>query len=53
MNELKQIALELLEKYSDAQYSVIYEYSCSIEKDLEELQKECDTYKAKINAIKG
>lgn len=42
--ELKKIVLELLEKYRDAQTTVIWEYSGDIEKALQALSDECDAY---------
>jgi hypothetical protein len=42
--ELKKIALELLEKYRDAQTTVIWEYSGDIEIALQVLSDECDAY---------
>lgn len=41
---LKKIALELLEKYRDAEEAVIWEYSGDIEKALQKLSDECDAY---------
>lgn len=48
MNELKKIALELLEKYEDAETDSIYEMSGNISQDLKILEKEVEDYKKKI-----
>ena len=42
--ELKEIAMELLNKYRDAKTDVIWEYGGDIEKELQELSDECDAY---------
>ena len=49
MRTLKEIALELLEKYEYAQTSVIWEYSGRIEEEVEDLKKEVAKYKDEIN----
>lgn len=41
MRSLKDIALELLDKYEDSETHVIWEYSGSIDEDLKELEDEC------------
>lgn len=48
MDELKDIALELLEKYYDAEIGVIYEYSGNIIKSEQKLDQEYNEYKNKI-----
>lgn len=50
MKKLKEIALELLDKYEDSETHVIWEYSDSIGKDLEELENECKWYREEIEA---
>ncbi len=40
MRTLKEIALELLDKYAIAQETVIWEYSSNIDKEVEDLRKE-------------
>ena len=41
---LKEIALELLEKYRDSETSVIWEDSGHIEESIKKLSEECDEY---------
>ena len=53
MDELKIIALELLEKYQKAQTSVIWEYSGSIEAEIKQLEGECEGYRERIEGITG
>lgn len=48
MDELKIIALELLEKYQKAQTSVIWEYSGSIQAEIKQLECECEGYRERI-----
>ena len=45
---IKEIALQLLEKYEEAETSVIWEYSGDIEEDLERLHKYCDRKRKEI-----
>lgn len=52
MQNLKDIALELLEKYKKAQDSVIWEYSGRIEEEEKELDEEAEKYRILINTIK-
>ena len=46
--KLKEIALELLEKYQEAEETVIWEYSSSIDRHLSELYQECEDYRKLI-----
>lgn len=48
---LKEIALELLYKYEDAETSVILEYSGSIDEDFKALERECSEYHSRIESI--
>ena len=48
MNELKQIALELLEKYRQSERSLIWEYSGNIREDEKLLEEECREYRKRI-----
>ena len=48
MNELKQIALELLEKYRQSERSLIWEYSGNIRESERLLEEECREYKKRI-----
>lgn len=48
---LKEIALEILEKYHDSEISVIYEYSGAIYKDLDDLSAEIDRYTKQIEIM--
>jgi hypothetical protein len=48
MNELKQIALELLEKYRQSERSMIWEYSGNIRESERLLEEECREYKKRI-----
>jgi len=47
MNELKQIALELLEKYRQAKTSLIWEHS-GVYGSTEALDGECEKYRKRI-----
>ena len=51
MRTIKEIALELLEKYEYAQQSVIWEWSGDIEGDEKKLKKEVAKYKKEINEV--
>ena len=53
MDELKSIALELLEKYVEAQKSVIWEYSGNIRHDEKQLQGEYKRYRERIEVASG
>ena len=48
MNELKQIAMELLEKYRQSERSLIWEYSGNIRESERLLEEECREYKKRI-----
>ena len=48
MEELKEIALELLSRYRVAENSNICEYSWNVQKDLDELEAECKEYEQRI-----
>ena len=48
MRTIKEIALELLDKYAIAQESVIWEYSGNIDEEVENLRKEVANYKDEI-----
>lgn len=50
MEKLKEIALELLNKYNNSERNVIWEYSGSIDQDLNELEDECKWYHEEIEA---
>ena len=50
MEKLKEIALELLNKYNNSERNVIWEYSGSIDRDLNELEDECKWYREEIEA---
>jgi hypothetical protein len=52
MRTIKEIALELLDKYAIAQESVIWEHSGNIEEDVENLRKEVANYKDEIRRSK-
>ncbi len=52
MNELKQIAPELLEKYRQSERSLILEYSSNIHKSERLLEEECREYKKRIEGCK-
>ena len=52
MRTIKEIALELLDKYAIAQESVIWEYSGDIDGDIEKLKKEVANYKDEIKRSK-
>ena len=45
---LKEIALDLLEKYRESETGVIWEYSGHIEESLKKLDAECEKYREKI-----
>lgn len=48
---LKQIAIELLEKYKEEKTAVIWEYSGHIRDDEEELKREVEKYKEEIESL--
>lgn len=48
MRTIKEIALELLDKYAIAKESVIWEHSGNIDEDVENLRKEVADYKDEI-----
>ena len=48
MNELKQIAMELLEKYRQSERSLIWEYSGNICESERLLEEECREYRKRI-----
>lgn len=50
MRRLKDIALELLDKYKDSETHVIWECSGSIDKDLKDLEDEYKWYHKEIEA---
>ena len=52
MNELKQIAMELLEKYRQSERSLIWEYSGNIRESERLLEKECREYRKRIEGCK-
>ena len=52
MNELKQIALELLKKYRQSERSLIWEYSGNICESERLLEEECREYKKRIEGCK-
>lgn len=52
MRTLKEIALELLDKYAIAQESVIWEHSGNIDEEVENLRKEVANYKDEIKRSK-
>ena len=52
MRTIKEIALELLDKYATAQESVIWEHSGNIDEDVENLRKEVANYKDEIKRSK-
>ena len=49
IDKLVKICNSILSKYEEASESVIYEYSGHIDKDIDELHKEIEDYKAQIN----
>ncbi len=51
MGHLKQIALELLEKYEESEEGLIWEYSGEIEKDTAELKTEVEQYKERVEGL--
>lgn len=51
MEELKTLTLEILDKYYTAERSVISEFSGRNNADLEELAKEIEEYRRKINDL--
>ena len=53
MQNLKDIALELLAKYKKAQDCVIWEYSDRIEEEEKELDEETEKYRILINTVKS
>lgn len=52
MTELKQIAMELLEKYRQSERSLIWEYSGNISESERLLEEECREYKKRIEGCK-
>ena len=52
MRTLKEIALELLDKYAISEESVIWEFSGNTEEELEDLKKEVAKYKDEIKRSK-
>ena len=48
--KIKEIALELLAKYEDAEESNIWEHSVGITQDEEELHQEVDVYRKRIDS---
>ena len=52
MRTIKEIALELLDKYAIAQESVIWEHSSNIDEEVEDLRKEVANYKDEIRRSK-
>lgn len=48
---LKDVALELLALYQDAQTSVIWEYSGSISEDTQRLNDKCGAYRKEIERL--
>lgn len=48
---LKDVALELLALYQDAETSVIWEYSGSIEEDTQKLSDKCYAYRKEIERL--
>lgn len=48
---LKEIALDILEKYKNAGETVIYEYSGSIEEDLAKHEWECEIFRMQIEEL--
>ena len=48
MRTIKEIALELLEKYEYAETTVIWEYSGNIDKEIKDLKREVAKYKKEI-----
>lgn len=51
MSEIKELLIELLDKYSDSEGAAISEYSIDCAKDFEELREEVDSYRAKIEQL--
>lgn len=49
---LKEIAFKLLDKYTDAEESVIWEYSGHIDEDLDALKAERDKWQKMIEESK-
>ena len=47
-DDIKSIALELLEKYKKSEETCIWEYSFCIEEDVRKLEAECLEYGRKI-----
>lgn len=47
---LKEIAIELLNKYEEAQTALICEYSDHVDSALEKLRIECEEYLRKIES---
>ena len=51
MKTLKEIALELVDKYYGSETTVIWGYSGNIDRAIEQLDKECNAYRAEIEAL--
>ncbi len=51
MDELRKIALELVDKWLAVEISFIWERSTTIAKDVEEAEQEAQTLRDKINGI--
>ena len=51
MNQLKDIALELLDKYQESETSLIWETSGDVQNDLELLETETEDYYKLINSF--
>ena len=51
IKKLVKICNSLLSKYGEEAEAMIYEYSVHIDKDLDELHKEIEDYKAQINGV--
>ena len=49
---IKEIALELLDKYEESEERIIWEFSGDIDGDEEELRKEIESYKNEIQGAK-
>ncbi len=51
MRTLKEIALELLDKYAEAQRGIIWEYSGDIDGATKSLEEEVKKYENEINNV--
>ena len=51
MRTLKEIALELLDKYAEAQRGIIWEYSGDIDGATKSLEEEVKGYENEINNV--